>query len=66
MTLKEIVRQWLDEHGYDGLYREGECGCLKDDLMPCDNPSEHCEAGYRLPCENGEWDFLIGPREDNS
>jgi len=26
-----------------------ECGCLLDDLMPCDEPSPDCQIGYRGP-----------------
>ena len=51
MNLHEIVADWLREHGYDGLVRiDYECGCGLDDLMPCSQPSEHCEAAYRREC----------------
>ncbi len=47
MTVKEIVREWLREKGYDGLCAE-DCGCSVDDLMPCSGygASEDCMAGY--------------------
>ena len=34
MTVKDMVKQWLTDNGYDGLCSEG-CSCGKDDLMPC-------------------------------
>lgn len=34
MTIKEIVKEWLTTHGYDGLYHD-RCGCRINDLMPC-------------------------------
>jgi len=54
MTIKEIVKQWLEEHGYDGLFDNGDCGCLKDDLMPCGQPSEYCEAGHKIAVTGGK------------
>jgi hypothetical protein len=63
--VKEIVRQWLKEHGYDGLYStaydEDGCGCELDDLFPCDGGSFSlcslpcCRAGYRAKNEEGFW-----------
>lgn len=50
MNIREIVRRFLIEKEYDGLYNaESECcGCNKDDLMPCDEPEIYdCEAGYK-------------------
>ena len=68
MNIREIVAEWLVEHGYDGLYDPGECGCLLDDLMPCDYPSTQCQAGYKIACSGGdecEWGgecgFHVGP-----
>jgi hypothetical protein len=41
----EMVQQYLRRFGYDGLFSD-DCGCRHDDLFPCGNVSEHCEAGY--------------------
>ena len=63
MTIKEIVRTYLDEHGYDGLYLEDTCACLKDDLMPCDEPGSECEPGYKMPGDE-DADWYVGPKAD--
>lgn len=64
MTLKEIVREYLKEHGYDGLFSEADCACLADDLFPCDSPRDDCQPGHRLPCDCGDHDFHIGVKEE--
>jgi len=60
-TVKEIVKAYLKEHGYDGLYGE-YCGCEVDDLMVCDEACEDCVPGYKwTSCEGcpnkGECEF---------
>ena len=46
--VREIVKGWLKEHGYDGLCcPASECGCLLDDLIPCGWPYMDCEPGYK-------------------
>ena len=70
MTVKEIVKKYLIEHGYDGLYSSGECACKLDDFMPCGCEGiELCEAGY-LQEPDSElkkegWDYYIGPKSKN-
>ena len=50
-TLREITVDWLETHGYDGLYSEdGDCACQLSDLMPCGEPGVGCSAGYKAPC----------------
>lgn len=56
MNIEEMVAESLKLHGYDGLFSEEECACLLDDLMPCEQPSEWCQAGYRKECDN-KFDF---------
>lgn len=52
MTVKEIVKQFLIDKGYDGLYHgEGMCACLTADLAPCSELSEECRAGYKTSCD---------------
>ena len=63
MDVKQIVTEWLKEHGYDGLYND-DCGCVLDDLMPCEDCCDGCEAGYKTLAddpEEGEW--LVGPKK---
>ena len=47
MNVKEIVTEWLKEHGYDGLcFPEGECDCDLEHLMRCHDYSNECLAGH--------------------
>jgi hypothetical protein len=60
-NVREIVKEWLEQHGYEGLYSDHwECGCTPEDLMPCGEASEDCVAGYKWPGD-GEVDFFIKP-----
>jgi hypothetical protein len=54
MTVKDIVRLYLASFGFDGLYHEGDCACLIDDLVPCDNDCSGCKPGYKVPCKGGD------------
>lgn len=47
MTVKEIVKKYLEDNGYDGLYGSG-CGCEISDLMPCNEYVIECQAGYKV------------------
>lgn len=67
MDVCDIVKKYLIENGYDGLYTDG-CGCLVDDLMPCDCDCSYCEAGYKLSVEEADrlgyevdpdWDYIV-------
>lgn len=61
MKFKDIIRDWLKENGYTGLFYPGECACSIDDLMPCENPCPDCEAGYLIKCtdDDGEDVFRL-------
>lgn len=51
MTIKEIIRNYLKEHGYDGLVLvDCECGCPIDDLFVCENPHADCEPACLRHC----------------
>lgn len=61
-TALGMVIEYLERHGYDGLYDPGECSCLLGELVPCGSDFSDCEPGYKCPCECGEGcDFHIGP-----
>lgn len=69
-NVKEIIIEWLKEHGFDGLYNDAyECACLvDDDFMPCESDRiPYCEPGYKNECGDecnvdgcsGEFSFHI-------
>ena len=65
IAVEEIVRQYLIEHGYDGLYSDVlECGCSLDDLMPCEGSPFKCVPGYRVEDPTGECDFVTVPEKE--
>jgi hypothetical protein len=46
MTAREIIKKYLEDNGYDGLfYAQGECSCQLNDLMPCGEIYDMCVAG---------------------
>jgi hypothetical protein len=54
MTIGEMLRGWLVEHGFDGLCNsEFECGCGLDDLFPCESCFDDCEPAYLVEAEPG-------------
>lgn len=62
MTVYEIVKKHLEEHGFDGLFNsDGECACLASELAPCGGEIADCEPGYRVDgCTCGQGcDFHI-------
>ena len=63
MNVRGIVQIYLEHFGYDGLYVDDECACLKDDISPADCMTEDCEAGYKCKYDCGDHDFHVGPKE---
>ena len=63
MTVLDIVTAYLKQHGFDGLYSDGECACNLDNLAPCGESFSRCWPGYQLPCDCGDHDWHIGERE---
>jgi len=63
MNCKEIIKDYLAKHGYDGLYlNDPGCSCGIEDLMPCGEFGDGCHPGYKHPCDCGEGcDFHVGP-----
>jgi len=76
MTVKEIVKQWLEANGYDGLCNDiFECGCELNDLMPCqEDVRDDCAAGHKvlfdrseddsLPTWGGDWVIQEGKKDE--
>jgi hypothetical protein len=63
ITVKSIVRAYLEVNGYDGLHRGDACGCENADLIPCDcfcHDIGDCQPGYKQPCDCGDHDWHIG------
>jgi len=55
MTVKEIVKEYLEKNGFDGLCSEN-CGCGLDDFMPCgmfanDSTVIGCTPAYKHKCK---------------
>lgn len=62
MNVHEIVTEYLEENGYDGLYLPGEeCRCFLCDLMPCSSPQDMCKPGHKVMQDDGDW--VIVPRK---
>ncbi len=64
-----IIKAFLVNNGYDGLYNDDICGCERDDLGPCDGIQVHCKPGYkRKPTEHdecfGDADWVMGPKDE--
>ena len=63
MKTGEIIKTYLRENGYDGLYSDNDCACELDDLAPCGEFQTDCEVGYLTPCDGtctpGNCDFHI-------
>jgi hypothetical protein len=54
MEVRDIVRYFLKNAGYEGLAGQ-DCGCELDDLMPCDDTQvPTCETAMKVPCNRDE------------
>ncbi|MDD5050976.1 MAG: hypothetical protein PHV93_04560 [Candidatus Pacebacteria bacterium] len=49
-TACDIVRDYLIEHGYDGLAGDG-CGCSSEDIVPCDQYFGNCVPAKKVVCQ---------------
>lgn len=69
-SVKEMVREFLDANGYDGLCNpDAECGCPKDDLFLCgEGQAGSCVCAYEgrlldgAEEEYGNW-FYVNENE---
>jgi hypothetical protein len=65
-SVMDILYEYLNTHGYDGLFYPGECSCLKEDLILCESDPRACIPGYKVECRCGEgcdWD-IAGEKEE--
>ena len=64
MMAKEIVKKYLVDNGYDGLFSPGNCSCRISELMCCGESCEYCEPGYFIPSDSpdfdNDYDYMIG------
>jgi hypothetical protein len=65
MNVEQIVRQYMKDNGYTGLYRAGNghdeaCACVESELMCCGADCTDCEVGYTSDCS------LCNPETRNS
>ena len=61
--VRSIVKEWLQEHGYDGLCNDG-CGCFIDDLMCCPEYVARCQPGYKQRLDDDGYKYWgIGPEK---
>ncbi|MEW6186710.1 MAG: hypothetical protein AB1585_13325 [Thermodesulfobacteriota bacterium] len=63
ISIQEIVREYLEKNGYDGLACPwAECGCKLSDLMPCGEPDkDECFAAHKTDDPEGEVEWLMLP-----
>jgi len=55
ITGKEIIKKWLKDNGFDGLYNPDiPCGCKADDLIPGECDITNCKAGYLEEVKNSD------------
>lgn len=74
VLVREMVAEWLRDHGYQGLVRDDlECGCGLGDLMPCGVcDAAGCAAAHEFRCrecassdrcDKGNGDFVYSTDE---
>lgn len=52
MTVKEIIKKYLEDNGFDGLCTD-DCGCGIDDLFPCcEDMCADCVPAYKCKCDH--------------
>ena len=52
-TVIDIVKEYLEANGYDGLCYHDECGCDLNELGICIMSPMDCTPGYRIVEDGG-------------
>jgi hypothetical protein len=67
MYVRELLKKFLEENGYDGLFSTNiPCGCLIDDFIPCDGEILDCHAGYKVECKGNSCEADCEYKENSS
>ena len=48
-TVRDIIEDYLIEHGYEGLQYD-ECGCTLDEIFMCASDCSDCNPAYVFRC----------------
>jgi hypothetical protein len=60
LNVYEIVKKYLKDEGYDGLFTDEGCGCSLEDLMPCEGNDFHeCKAGYKIKGDEDAESYIV-------
>jgi hypothetical protein len=55
VTILNLIHQAMDKTGADGLWNEnGECGCGRADISPCDCMNTDCALAKSRVVQEGE------------
>lgn len=66
MTIKELIIDYLEQNGYDGLCMpEFECGCIKADLIACNSNFQDCEPAFKVEQEDGDYIMTTIKEQEN-
>jgi hypothetical protein len=69
-TVQDVIVNYLNLNGYDGLYNPDLCACKTEDLNTCECINIFdCEPGYIqdcTKCEGASNDWCDGKNEDKS
>ena len=57
MTIRDIVKLYLDKNGYDGLFSDTHCFCLKEDIGS-DCMCLVCKPGYKIDVHEDDPNFM--------
>ncbi|MCK5612847.1 hypothetical protein KAR91_63830 [Candidatus Pacearchaeota archaeon] len=56
MNVGQIIKKYLEDHDFDGLYHDGyECGCKLKNMFLCDCVTVDCKPGYKHTDKDGNW-----------